>query len=254
MTGAVSTVRIEVAKLSEKGDKDEAGQRVLTRMVKYHEDGNKIEEVTYKPDGSISKRAVFFLDDNGEKTGEAEYTSDGSLLRKLTYLDDSKGQRVEDSSYGSEGTPQPLKGIYDYDDKGNRTGLAIHKPDGSAVSNLDSTYDDNGRLIESLFRTGEGALIAKSVITYSPRGDQVEAATYNAAGVLIGKIVFSFDDKGNQIGVAQYEADGTLQSKTSYDRDFDSQGNWIKETVSSWSVESAKFEPTSVTYRTITYY
>jgi TonB family protein len=71
-----------------------------------------------------------------------------------------------------------------------------------------------------------------------------------------GREVYKYDDKGNISEMTLSAADGSLISKEVYKYEYDSLGNWTKMTTSVAVVEngSISFEPTEVTYRTISYY
>ena len=87
---------------------------------------------------------------------------------------------------------------------------------------------------------------AKTVNQYFP----VNASTPT------GREVYKYDDKGNISEMTLSGADGSLISKEVYKYEYDSLGNWTKMTTSVAVVEngSITFEPTEVTYRTISYY
>lgn len=71
-----------------------------------------------------------------------------------------------------------------------------------------------------------------------------------------GREVYKYDDKGNISEMTLTGAEGSLISKEVYKYEYDSLGNWTKMTTSVAVVEngSISFEPTEVTYRTISYY
>lgn len=93
---------------------------------------------------------------------------------------------------------------------------------------------------------------------YDLKGGKVENAYFPVAGgaTLTGREVYKYDDKGNISEMTLYNADGSLLSKEVYTYEYDYVGNWTKMTTSVAVVEGGKisFEPTEVTYRTISYY
>jgi hypothetical protein len=56
------------------------------------------------------------------------------------------------------------------------------------------------------------------------------------------------------VELATYDDQGKLIKKDSYVREYDSHGNWIKQTVSKWNPQTEMSEPVQVMYRMITYY
>lgn len=95
------------------------------------------------------------------------------------------------------------------------------------------------------------------VAAYDVKGNKIDNAYYpSSGGALTGKEVYQYDDKGNMTEMSLFGADGSLLSKETYSYEFDNNGNWIKMTTSVAVVEGGKisFEPSEITYRTITYY
>jgi protein TonB len=103
----------------------------------------------------------------------------------------------------------------------------------------------------------EGPRAALETASYDIKGGKTENAYFPVSGAtLTGKEVYKYDDKGNIIEMTLQDESGTLLSKEVYAYEFDSFGNWTKMTTSVAVIEGGKinFEPTEVTYRTITYY
>jgi TonB family protein len=103
----------------------------------------------------------------------------------------------------------------------------------------------------------ESARAALETAAYDIKGSKIENAYFPIAGAtLTGKEVYKYDDKGNIIEMTLHDEAGTLLSKEVYTYEFDSFGNWTKMTTSVAVIEGGKinFEPTEITYRTITYY
>lgn len=111
-------------------------------------------------------------------------------------------------------------------------------------------------------KNGQPAEIARVVIetaSYDYKGGKTDNAYFLAAAgtaALTGKEVYKHDARGNVTEMIVYNADGSILSKEVYAYEFDTFGNWVKMTTSIAVVENGKlsFEPTEVTYRTITYY
>jgi len=104
----------------------------------------------------------------------------------------------------------------------------------------------------------EGQRQVLETAAYDLKGGKVENAYFPVAGgaTLTGREVYKYDDKGNISEMTLYNADGSLLSKEVYTYEYDYVGNWTKMTTSVAVVEGGKvsFEPTEVTYRTISYY
>jgi periplasmic protein TonB len=108
----------------------------------------------------------------------------------------------------------------------------------------------NGKIVEA-------QRVPLEVAAYDIKGAKIENAYYPVPGAAItGKEVYKYDDKGNIMEMTLQDEKGTLLSKETYTYEFDQFGNWIKMTTSVAVIENGKitFEPTEITYRTISYY
>lgn len=105
--------------------------------------------------------------------------------------------------------------------------------------------------------TTEGQRILLETAAYDIKGNKLENAYYPVAGeTLTGREVYKYDERGNISEMTLHAPDGSLISKETYSYEFDQVGNWTKMTTSVAVIEGGKvnFEPTEITYRTITYY
>jgi len=103
----------------------------------------------------------------------------------------------------------------------------------------------------------EAPRVVLETTTYDQKGNRVDNAYFLAAGgTLTGKEVYKYDARGNMTEMTLHNADGTLVSKETYSYEFDAVGNWVKMTTSVAVIEGGKvtFEPSEVTYRSISYY
>ncbi len=103
----------------------------------------------------------------------------------------------------------------------------------------------------------EGPRQVLETTTYDQKGTRVDNAYFlNAGGSLTGKEVYKYDARGNIVEMTLHNDDGTLLAKEVYAYEFDAVGNWVKMTTSVAMMEGGKvtFEPSEVTYRTISYF
>jgi protein TonB len=103
----------------------------------------------------------------------------------------------------------------------------------------------------------EGTRAVLETTTYDQKGNRVDNAYFlEAGGTLTGKEVYKYDDKGNIVEMTLRNEDGSLLAKEVYGYEFDAVGNWVKMTTSVAIIEGGKvtFEPSEVTYRTISYF
>jgi TonB family protein len=102
----------------------------------------------------------------------------------------------------------------------------------------------------------EGPREVLGIATYDPGGRKIDSVTYPVEDTLPGKEQHVYDDKGNVVEMTLRSPDGSLLSKEAYKYEFDQLGNWTKKSSSVAVYENGKisFEPTGITYRTISYY
>lgn len=113
------------------------------------------------------------------------------------------------------------------------------------------------KLSNSAGKSLEDKRIVLESSAYDLKGKKTENAYFPVAGAaLTGREVYKYDDKGNISEMTLHSADGSLVSKEVYKYEYDFAGNWTKMTTSVAVVDGGKlsFEPTEVTYRTISYY
>lgn len=106
-------------------------------------------------------------------------------------------------------------------------------------------------------KSAEGQRTLLETAAYDIKGNKLENAYYPVAGeTLTGREVYKYDDRGNISEMTLHGPDGSLISKEMYTYEFDFVGNWVKMMASVAVIEGGKlsFEPTEVTYRTISYY
>lgn len=116
---------------------------------------------------------------------------------------------------------------------------------------------ETAKLTNKNGKPAESQRVTLEVAAYDIKGAKIENAYFPVNGAAItGKEVYKYDDKGNIIEMTLQDEKGTLLSKETYTYEFDQFGNWTKMTTSVAVIENGKitFEPTEVTYRTISYY
>ncbi len=103
----------------------------------------------------------------------------------------------------------------------------------------------------------EGPREVLGIATYDPAGRKIDSIAYPVEGsTLSGKEQYLYDDKGNVVEMILLSTDGSMLSRESYKYEFDQLGNWTKmsSSVAVYENGSISFEPTEITYRTISYY
>jgi len=232
LLGPVQKVVTETAKLTDKFGKWTEEKRMPAETATFDAKGNLIEEDAYDVDGTVKSKAVYTYDTKENKAEEVSYKP------RWRFFDG----------------PVDSKDVYAYDEKGNLTEESSYNPDGTLKSKTVYARDAKKNLIEEAFYNPNGILKSKIIYTYDAKGNRTEEAVYNSDGTLRAKTVYTYDTKGDKSEEDFYNPD--LRRKETYTYESDSFGNWIKMTNSTWVTKFGKsyFEPSLVTYRTITYY
>ena len=109
-------------------------------------------------------------------------------------------------------------------------------------------------------RNGKQVELPKSVVevsTYDALGRKIDSVAYPVEGATApGKEEYKYDSNGNLIEMTLRSNDGSVLSQEKYTYELDEFGNWKKMTtaVAIYENGTISYEPTQVTYRTLTYY
>ncbi|MFL6333797.1 MAG: hypothetical protein ACJ754_10845 [Pyrinomonadaceae bacterium] len=191
-----------------------------------------------------------YYDEKGQFTKRESYDYKGNLYEVSVYgyVD---GERVRsEKTVRHEYDPPPVTVA-----AGPPTAGARPKSDPRYSYRFRYKYDEKGRLIEEDWYGSDGRLWLRYV--YKFEGDKKEELVYSEDGSLNQRYVFTLDSQGNEVEKIDYDVkDGSVDERYSYAYEFDAKGNWTKKTASKWVTKGGKsfFEPSYVTYRTITYY
>ena len=253
LTGPVRSVRIERASFSKKGNDYVEGPRVLAKTINVDPEWRRLEWRYHNPDGSVLRANVVNLDADGDQTEVSENDGEGGLVRKIVYIYDDRKRLNEYLIYKSDGTLQyrwvatrPVPG---------KVEISTYNGDGSFRDRAVNTFAfaTPGEKMESSVYNLDGSLSQKTVVVADGKR-RVERWEYKSDGSLLARFVDTRDREGFLIEIVEYNEDSSIRRKETFTREFDAQGNWIKETKSEWDTKAGTFVPTAVSYQTITYY
>ena len=247
--GPVKSVRVEQADYRRVNGVSVEGPRRLVSVITYTPDGKRQESVDYAPDGSEQYRLTYVYDDDGNELEVSHFDAKGDL----------KMRRVQ--------VPQAGETLVYEGDGSLRERLVIVRGwDGQRLGTM--VYDGAGALKERHVGTREGGLFVWSV--YRPDGTlkrrdthaldsggrrRTVLQTYNERGVLVRRRVLESDAAATERRSAVETGSGDGEPPRTRDtREYDSHKNPSKLTRYSWSEAAGGYEPSSVTYYTITYY
>ncbi|MGA9994234.1 MAG: hypothetical protein WBP93_02415 [Pyrinomonadaceae bacterium] len=228
LKGPVKTVRVEMSDILQRDGQAQEGPRYNISLTTYDEKGNVIEVSRYEDyEGSLKSRMVLTLEPDGNRTS-VTYKADGTIKYKSLTTFSAERKKMNTRIYnGKDQLLSTSVSIYDAD--GRRLEEAFYNPDGSLHYKDIFKYDSNNK--------GLG------FERYDSKGNSIEIA---GPASKEGQAIIIYDKRDKSITHRIYRPPT---------REYDSQGNWIKESSSSTTTRGDQTkEEISVTYRTITYY
>jgi antitoxin component YwqK of YwqJK toxin-antitoxin module len=258
LAGAVRRVVVERAKLQNADRKLVEMQRRLVSETDYDSQGRQLEEVIYDPQGVLLKRSLRNYDPTGDLKEIMTYAPDGSLVCRQVYDHDRSNRTIKELAYKGH---QIAETIYSLDETGKVISQTTVDSDAQMSTRLLFQYDAQSRVCEISICVSDSKQLAivpggpdgTSVMLSDDMRHKLKGVVPCSNGLLTSRTVFGRDRLGHLVETAMYSGEGVLIDRTSYSREFDSHGNWIKETQSKWSSESNAFQPVESTYRKIVY-
>ena len=246
--GPVREARIEDATFSRVDGVLVEGPRRLSSVSTYTPDGKRKEQVGYAPGGELRSRNVRIYDDAGREVEVSISDGAGNLQTKIVYR--------------------------------HETGERLTYKGGRLSERRVSTLSPDGALRETRIYDGDGALRERSVV--EREGGKTVQRTYAPDGVLKRSAENGLGPGGVRRSVNQtYAADGSVYGRRVADvavevgtmdirvvndgfnpgprrtretREHDSRRNLSKLTTYVWNEATGEYEPSAVSYYTITYY
>ncbi|MBC7933312.1 MAG: hypothetical protein H7Z38_22335 [Rubrivivax sp.] len=288
LRGNVRTVRTEIVTLSKQGNSYVDGYTTQIRTDAYDKRGHRTEQIVqgfnYNNRIHTDSRVVWRFDSEGRASGWEDYADDRPkppAVSSFSY--DGKGNRVKETVTLEDGTVRAVS-AFGYDERGRRTEERYENTEGSGGRRVVNTYDGEGNLIGVVSYNDEGALTGKSLYSYDKRGNRVgvenhradaqgnlllkqkisheydgrgfvvERRYYKADGSLTQRVIYGYDDKANITSLVGYNGDGGFASGSTFEYEYDPQGNWLKCVHLNRKSEAGESEPHFVERRTVIYF
>jgi hypothetical protein len=203
--------------------------RESERVVSHYDvQGNEIKTLRYVDTDTLVEKSVHTYNASGKKTETTVYKPDGSLLTKTLYLYDFQGRLSEQTTLDDVGLID--RAMYIYEAKKQAVEETITSARQGATRRLIHFYDSKGQETVTLLVAREGS---------------------------VNKTLHTYDDKGNEAARAVSASDGAVLDRLRYDYEFDTTGNWIKQTelicLPTEEAGAAACTPAAVTVRIIIY-
>ena len=246
--GPVKSARIEHATFKRVDGVLVEGPRRLSVVSTYSPDGRRKEYEGYGPDGSVRTRYVHVYDDAGNEVELSMFDGKGDLQMRRVYHP-AAGETL---TYNGDGSLRERR-------------VVTLRPDGKLAEVR--LYNGDGALKSRDVNTKEGGVSVWS--TYGPDGvlkrearhslnyggpHHTELKTFAPDGSPVWRRVSDVDAKVSDLRVTEDKGDGGPTRQTRETREYDSHRNLHKQTSFKWNAETGEYEPTSVSYYTLTYY
>lgn len=215
-----------------------AGERIhdgsFKDVISYDSKTNEEERISFTSDGSIASKTVTSYNGGGDVLEERISNLDGSRRARMSFTYDPQGRLVDSKHYWGDTLISHSRTEHKVDSMGNRVKI---------VSRIKSHDPDR-----------QNAYVS----TLDKQGNSIEIVHYNSDGSIKERIRngYKYNEKGMMTERYSYNEDDSLAWKDTYSYEFDSFGNWIKETAQHWVGKGGKLkaEPPRIKKRTITYY
>lgn len=187
----------------------------------FSEKGNKILDVSLKPDSSVNKKYTYTYNEQGIRVGMTVYSAGDLLMFRIAYFYNDNGTLREDISYNEQNKPGERK---------------------------EYLYGSNRLLMEENTINAENKLTQKTTYTYNSLNQVTETSDYDGSGQLRERTTFAYDPKGNVARETSFDSSGTLLSTTTNLYVMDERGNWVKKS------SFVNNKPVQLTERKFLYY
>jgi hypothetical protein len=182
------------------------------------------------------------------------HTEDDNLTGPVQTIHVEVAEMLWEAGEYKEG-PRVLAQTTSYDKERNKIRDVYYYANGGVNVEMVMTRDADGQKIEGRRYDIAGSLHDRWVVYHDAEGKKREGYRFDANGSLLQRGVYgeSSMTEGPEV---EAESDDSLSGQESYTREFDSYGNWIKETTWARAIKAGQAfdEPTAVTYRKISYY
>ncbi|MDQ3749072.1 MAG: hypothetical protein M3367_08690 [Acidobacteriota bacterium] len=233
------------------------GLRIEEETLPFSEENSDIDCIIgiEETDLSFSARGVHKIrkvyDSVGKPIEISLHNDKGKRIGKILFVHDNNGKLIEVAHYSSNG----------FYPCGERTKwqqmlepLALRLIKIFLFLKCIYSFGIKGELGKAARCVAYGPLFILNVFVRNDKGQIIEEQTH-FIGSLGMKKVFTYDEKGNKIEEIERLNNDSVVQKQNYSREYDSNGNWVEETIShQFRMEEKLEQSTVVTYRTISYY
>lgn len=182
------------------------------------------------------------------QNGYIASTEAGNIQSKYHYNHNHLLTDIETEYFQNGSKVKWVLSRYQYDQKGNQVEEKTFGIDGVLSSKTLNTFDSNNRLIEA--KTFGANDILLMVSNFDTQGIRTTTTTYDMNGQVISTSEIKNDDNGNIVYIKTLSNVNGIRNENivTYTYQYDTQGNWIRQTQNSNGIEVI------IIKREITYY
>jgi hypothetical protein len=184
-----------------------------------------------------AKRIETLYDEKDNPIEVKVFNGENRLVSKVVIVRNERGDPVEEIQYAGEIMPS----------------FECSGPDCSLDREAEMTEEEKAEL-ERLFASGTE--LSKQMFKYNEDGKLIEEKMI-MMGMVVHHRIFKYNELGGKAEEIELDEEGKLKRKIIFNREYDENGNWIKEMVScasSWDAEFQLSIPNNSTHRKIVYY
>jgi len=225
------------------------GVKVLSKT--FDNNGNVIEEMNYKPDGSRSSRLTYKYDNNENKIYYQLFDFSQVPEKRVRYVQNMVYNQNNDriSETGFDGisdfeieykylAPGKLSEIIKYNDKkeitekrkytygSNTITMNVYNSAGTIKEIVEEKYDATGNLLEKTTLKPDETVIKKNIYKYDNTNRLIEEEEYFGTN-FSSKLSYIYNDIGYVKEIEKEESSGNIFTNNSYN--YDVKGNLIEE-------------------------
>ena len=207
-------------------------------VYSYDASGELLREMTYAPDGTVSREDYTYIYDyeyvNGYLTAKNARTAEGKLVYRYKY--DREGREFKWILYDEQSVVR-LWYVDTFDDHGNVATHTLYEPQAEPklMNAREYDYDEQGNMTECRYVDGEGNVLNRFRYTYrySESGQILEYTETDVGGsLLVNWYAYTYRD-GNVATQVQYDAAGRAVIRSEFDYDAEGRLTWERIFASS---------------------
>jgi hypothetical protein len=248
--GPVQSLREEHVDFKIEGDQLVEGPRELFMIINYDDDGTRLEQTMYH--GVQTSKTIDIYDTNNRMLERQQFDRRDVLTSRTIHTRDEQGRLSESVSYRGDGSVS-MRSVYRRNGRTEQVETTMFDPKGAVVRTNTATNNQDRSGLQSDRVSSD---FARSISTHTslinkPDGTQEFKEVGSAGNFRHETWVAEKDGRSERVA---YNPDGTILKRYRFERELDSYGNIVKATTSVAIGDSIEFKPTTIVYRTYTYY